>query len=486
MFETSHPFGLFDYLRVPYTVDPEHDGHDGLGRVFLTGRRDRVLLWPLAGETGATKGRRGRYVLDGRPLFGHVVCDGDAARLVPHWDRDWTRAEDVTGSDGVRASVRATANGDVWLPFDPAEVMHEYWSEGYRHAGTPGIRQRLRPALVRLYYAVRPLLPRPVQLAMRRTFTKVQGREEFPDWPVESALHDLYDRLLALLAAFTGEPVPWIAPWPHGRSWAFVLTHDVETDAGCAAIPLLRDEERAAGVVSSWNFVPLRYRTPDAILDGLRAEGCEIGVHGLLHDGRDLESPRMLRKRLPGMRAHADRWGAVGFRSPATQRGWAMMPTTGFDYDSSYHDSAPYEPQPGGSCTYLPYFIDELVELPMTLPMDHTVFTILDRPDGRIWLDKAAYVRDHGGMVLVLTHPDYAVDPRVVDAYRALLDAHARDDTAWHALPKDVAAWWRRRAASTIERAASGWTVTGPAAGEARVRLAGADAVSAPDDMHVA
>lgn len=478
MFETSHPFGFFDYLRVPYTTGPSRDVHDGLGRVFLAGRRDRALLWPLAG-TGS--GRRGRYELDGKPLFGHVVPDDAAAGLVPDWDREWTRTYELTEPDGVRASIRVDTTGGVWLPFDPAEVMHEFWSEGYRDAGPRGVRQRLRPALVRLYYAMRPLLPRQVQLAMRRVFSKVQGQQDFPDWPVESALHDLYDWLLALLAQFAGEPVPWLAPWPYGRSWALVLTHDVETAAGCDAIPLLREEERTAGLVSSWNFVPLRYQTPDAVLDALRDEGCEIGVHGLLHDGRDLESPRMLRKRLPGMRAHAERWGAVGFRSPATQRGWAMMPTLGFDYDSSYHDSAPYEPQPGGSCSYLPYFIEHpaagepLVELPMTLPMDHTLFSILDRQDGRLWLEKAAYVRDHGGMVLVLTHPDYAHDSRVVAAYRALLDAHAHDDTAWHALPRDVAAWWRRRAASTIERAADGWTVTGPAAGEANVRFAGVD-----------
>ena len=50
------------------------------------------------------------------------------------------------------------------------------------------------------------------------------------------------------------------------------------------------------------------------------AAGFEIGVHGLYHDGRDLESQSVLSKRLPAMRDAADLWNAVGFRSPATQR----------------------------------------------------------------------------------------------------------------------------------------------------------------------
>jgi hypothetical protein len=40
----------------------------------------------------------------------------------------------------------------------------------------------------------------------------------------------------------------------------------------------------------------------------------------------------------------------------------------------------------------------------------------------------------------------------------------------WAALPRDVAAWWRRRAASSIERGEDGaWQVVGPTAGEARI-----------------
>jgi hypothetical protein len=74
-------------------------------------------------------------------------------------------------------------------------------------------------------------------------------------------------------------------------------------------------------------------------------------------------------------------------------------------------------------------------------------------------------------MAMIDTHPDYLIDERIMGAYRRLLERYAGDPTAWKALPRDVSAWWRMRAASKIERAGEDWIVTGPAAGGARVEL---------------
>ena len=134
-----------------------------------------------------------------------------------------------------------------------------------------------------------------------------------------------------------------------GRTqWALVLTHDVETADGLAAREPVLELERGLSLRSAWNLVPRRYEVDPELVRGLREEGFEIGVHGLYHDGRDLESPARLHERLPGMRAAAERWGAVGFRSPATVRAWELMPLLGFDYDSSSPDSDPFEPVAGG------------------------------------------------------------------------------------------------------------------------------------------
>jgi hypothetical protein len=350
-------------------------------------------------------------------------------------------------------------------------VMWQFWSEGYQAVGRSQLATVGRAAIVRGYYLARPALPRPVQLRLRRLFTCVQSRSSFPAWPVDDNLHNFYAWLITLIAEVAGQPVPFLDPWPDGRTWALVLTHDVETVAGYRDIELLRSLERERDYRSSWNFVSQRYPVGDDRLRELRDEGCEVGVHGLRHDGRDLASRRLMEQRLPAMREFAERWDATGFRSPATQRNWSLMPELGFDYDSSYSDTDPYEPQPGGCCTYWPYFNQAMVELPMTLPQDHTMFSILQKPGPEIWLDKARHLRNRQGMVLVLTHPDYARDQRVTDSYAGLLEAFRDDDTAWRALPAEVAAWWRDRDASTIRGDGGAWRVEGPASGRGRVRL---------------
>jgi hypothetical protein len=151
------------------------------------------------------------------------------------------------------------------------------------------------------------------------------------------------------------------------------------------------------------------------------------------------------------------------------------MPRLRFEYDSSYTDTDPYEPQPGGCCTYWPFFNEDLVELPITLPQDHTLFEILGHHDATVWVQKARELRRRHGMVLVLSHPDYA-HGAAAQAWETLLDEFADDHTKWQALPLEVAEWWRARADSRPQWCDGAWQVVGPAAGRARVCLTGRDA----------
>jgi hypothetical protein len=311
-------------------------------------------------------------------------------------------------------------------------------------------------------------MPRSLQISLRRAFSRVQARASFPRWPVETALHDVTDIVLQCAADAAGRPLPYLAPWPRGHTWALVLTHDVETANGRDAIGRVRAAEAAAGLRSSWNLVAERYAVDDRLVADLSAAGCEIGVHGLRHDGRDLESRRTLERRLPQMHRWAERWGAVGFRAPATQRDWDLMPMLGFDYDSSYPDTDPFEPIAGGCCSWLPFFNDTIVELPITVPQDHTVFVILRR-GGDLWHMKAEAIRRRGGMALVLTHPDYLIDDVPLHAYERFVRHYADDRTAWAALPREVSDWWRRRAATALRHGADGWRTEGPAAADAAI-----------------
>jgi hypothetical protein len=412
-------------------------------------------------------GARGRI-----PIFARLCSDQAAEGVLARHGGDWSPARAILDDDGAQvASIWRSATGSVFLPFDPDEVCENYWSERYLQLLSSGASRRTRRGAMQAYYRVRALLPRSTQIWLRRQYARKQRRTPFPSWPVETALHDFFDLITAILADVAGEPLPRIAAWPQDWTWALVLTHDVETADGLAAIDPIVELERSLGLRSAWNFVPRRYEVEKERIRELLADGFEVGVHGLYHDGRDLESRERLRERLPQMRAAAERWGAVGFRSPATHRQWDLMPMLGFDYDSSYPDTDPFEPQGGGCCTWLPFFDQEMVELPLTMPQDHTMFVILRDRDETAWVRKADFLRARGGMALIDTHPDYLRDAHIKSAYGRLIERYASDESAWKPLPRDLSAWWRRRAASRIQRSSGDWIVTGPAAEEARIEL---------------
>jgi hypothetical protein len=469
MFESSRSLVIFDHLRVPYAVRVAAENRLESLRPQDPARGAR-LLWPGAQALDDVMPRQ--HVLEGNAMFARVLDDGRSRELLQQVGGTWRPSAAIVDESGVpTGSVWRDDGGSTYFPFDPDEPVLSCWSERYESVVTGARARRLRGALLRSYYGIRPLLPRRVQIAARRRLAKLQARRAFPRWPVEPSLHEFMELVLAEVALVAGEGVPSIAAWPDGHTWAFVLTHDVETTYGYEHVSLMRDVECSLGLRSSWNFVPKRYDVDTGFVRRLAADGFEIGVHGLYHDGRDLVSEATLRERLPAMHEYAAEWGAVGFRSPATHRRWELMPLLGFDYDSSYPDSDPFEPMGGGCCSWLPYFNDELVELPITLVQDHTLFVILKRSDEQLWVDKAEYLRERGGQALLITHPDYMVDEDRLAAYRRLLERYADDPSAWHALPRDVSAWWRRRAASSVVRHGASWVVRGPAQGEGRIHV---------------
>jgi hypothetical protein len=461
MLVANRPSLLLDYFRVPYEV--REDGGDW---GVLTNGAGR-LIWP---SPAIATGRRGLWRVGDTAVYATLAAS-DAVAGRRGSAAGWSAVADVADAEGSTvATIETHSDGTVLLPFDPGDAMISCWSEAYaENAPARGLKR----LAMRSYYAVRPALPRSLQLQMRRGFSRIQARVAFPRWPVEPGLHDLYELLFRLIADAFGEPVPAIGPWPRGKQWALVLTHDVEHAEGYDAIPLMRAIEERMGYRSAWYLVPERdYAVDDAVVADLQTHGFEVGVHGLHHDGRDLAHGHF-HERLPAVRAWGERWHARGFRSPATHRDWELMPQLPFDYDTSSFDTDPFEPQSGGCCTWLPFENRSIVELPLTMTMDHTVFVILRR-GADLWRAKADALRARGGMAMLLTHPDYMREQERLDAYEQFLERYADDETAWRALPQEVAAWWRRRAASSLVRGPSGeYAVDGPAAEEAEVVLLG-------------
>jgi hypothetical protein len=123
------------------------------------------------------------------------------------------------------------------------------------------------------------------------------------------------------------------------------------------------------------------------------------------------------------------------------------MPELGCVYDSSFPDTDPFQPQPGGCRSILPFFIGDLLELPLTLVQDHTLFEILRRSSSELWIEKSDWVIAHHGLVNVLVHPDYLLEQERLDVYEELLRYLVAQPGAWPARACDVADWWRVRAA---------------------------------------
>jgi peptidoglycan/xylan/chitin deacetylase (PgdA/CDA1 family) len=301
----------------------------------------------------------------------------------------------------------------------------------------------------RSYYTVRPLLPRTIQIRLRQMRVQRIIGHVGAHWPVDRRGWILACQWLYNLNNHTPHALYGLRFWPAGAQCAVVLTHDVEQRQGFDAIEKVAALEEELGFRSSWNIVPERYPIDRTLLRSLVQRGHEIGVHGLYHDGKLFSNHTVFRARLEKIADYAVEWGARGFRSPATLRHPAWMQELPFEYDASFFDTDPFEPQPGGCSHVFPFLLGRLVELPYTMPQDHTLFEVIRCNPLDIWLNKAKWIRSVGGMILMLTHPDYLREPSRLAQYRKVLE-HIREwDDTWRALPIEAAHWWRRRHASS-------------------------------------
>ena len=84
-------------------------------------------------------------------------------------------------------------------------------------------------------------------------------------------------------------------------------------------------------------------------------------------------------------------------------------------------------------------------------------------------------IRAHNGIISILVHPDYIIEPRAQDVYRNLLGyvTDLRDHNhLWTPLPGEVAAWWRLRSRMELVCEGGKWRVEGPGKERASVAYA--------------
>ena len=363
----------------------------------------------------------------------------------------------------------------VKLPFDPAQVIDNLRRERYCVNAT-GVKMLSAHGAVRAaYYLARPMLGVLVRKHLQRWFFRGWEQIPFPKWPVDLTVENILEQLLVLsMKSRNVTRVPFIWFWPDGAQSCTMMTHDVETRAGRDFCPQLMDLNDSFGIKSSFQIVPeKRYAVPESFLEGIRHRGFEVNVHDLNHDGRLMCDREEFLRRAERINHYGRKFGAQGFRSAVMYRHTDWYDALDFSYDMSVPNVAHLDPQQGGCCTVLPFFIGKILELPLTTTQDYSLINILNDYSIRLWKEQVSLIRARHGFISFIIHPDYNIDTGARRVYAELLqylsDLRSQGET-WIALPRDVAAWWRMRSQMNLIKAGHSWYIEG--AGSERARLA--------------
>src|ERR1700722_9275902 len=367
-------------------------------------------------------------------------------------------------------------DGTVSLSFDPDEVVGNLTQEKYSHANDGGPVKLSSPAN-RIYYLIRPALPVAARKHLQRIRLKGWEKIPFPTWPVDRTVDTLLsDLLLLAMKACRTKRIPFIWFWPKGVASAAIMTHDVETPLGRDFSSTLMDIDDSFGIKSSFQVVPEeRYEVPSYYLDSITHRGFEVAVQDLNHDGRLYLNREEFLKRAVRINEYGRQWGAEGFRAAILYRRQDWFDDLDFSYDMSVPNVAHLDPQRGGCCTVMPYFVGKMLELPVTTTQDYTLFHILKSYSLDLWKRQIDLIMERNGLVSFIIHPDYITTPRELETYKALLGYLAelrKSRNLWIATPREVSRWWRKRSQMRLVEFRGGWHIEGPGSEDAQIAYA--------------
>ena len=369
---------------------------------------------------------------------------------------------------GVSAS-----NSGVQLPFDPDEVIENLRLERYSKTGWSAYDQ----ALKNIYYSVRPLTTR----SFRRYIQKLRASDwqhaTFPHWPVDTSVENICEQLLTLtLQAKNVERIPFVWFWPNRASGCVLMTHDVEAEEGRDHCLDVLDLDASCGINASVQIVPEdRYEVSAEFLGKIRSRGHEVCVQDLNHDGRLFDDREEFRRRAKRINRYAKEYGAQGFRAAVLYRRPDWFEDLEFSFDMSIPNVARIDPQRGGCCTLMPYFIGDLLEIPVTTVQDYMLFHLLDERSIDLWKTQVELILAKHGLASFIVHPDYILEQETQEVYRNLLtwlqhERATRD--LWFALPGEINTWWRARQTMNVVKRGDFWRVEGDSSERATLAFA--------------
>ncbi len=293
--------------------------------------------------------------------------------------------------------------------------------------------------LAKTFYILKPLIPRNVQIFLRRILIKTKVKKFKDVWPILKS---------------AGMKPQGFPDWKDNKKFTFVLTHDVELQGGHDKCIELMKLEKHLGFRSSFNFVPERYNVSSEVRDEVVRNGFEVGVHGLNHDGKLFSSREVFSTRAKKINGYLEQWNAVGFRAPAMHHNLEWQHELKVKYDLSTFDTDPFEPQADGVGTIFPFFVkrngstEGYWEFPYTLAQDFTLLILMNESN-EIWKKKLDWIAENGGMALLNVHPDYInfshtpnkTEEFHVNQYEGFLKyvKSKYKNQYWNPLPKELA-----------------------------------------------
>jgi hypothetical protein len=411
------------------------------------------------------QGPAGFFTLSGIRLYGRTnagVCSRSPEGDLPRVDSSIVRQDGVT-----------------YLPFSPDELIDNLRREKYAASVNTQISYVSNNQSLprRLYYAIRPLLPVGVRKHLQRIALQDWSKISFPSWPIDATVENFVDWLwIAILNASGEKEIPFIWYWPRSHQSCAIMTHDVETGAGQDFCPTVLKLEAEFGIKSAFELVPeVRYVISSEVMEAIKKAGSEVCVHGLNHDGRLFSSEELFRTRVKAINQYAQKWEAKGFRSSLMYRNFDWYDGFKISYDMSVPNVAHLDPQRGGCCTLFPYFVGDVLELPLTTIQDYPLFNIIRTDPMQMWSGQIDSITEKHGLVSFIIHPDYIVEPEKQEIYRRLLHLlvkHSTERGMWLALPGEVDTWWRERAKMTLEMREGSWVIRGEGSERASIAFA--------------
>jgi hypothetical protein len=411
-------------------------------------------------EKGPLSERKGYF------RFGNNVCYGR---------HSGGQVIDTVAHDLYNALLDTTTDhGTTYLPFDPSEVLSNLQCELYTGDWRDGF---VKSALIRMYYLLRPFLSFSMRSYVKGLHLHGWADLPFPSWPVDCSVDGVVEQLLLLsVRASDSGRVPFIWFWPEGATSCAIMTHDVETEAGREFCPDLMDIDDSFGIKSSFQIVPEGcYQVSAAFLASLRERGFEVGIHDLNHDGHLYRTRKQFLRRAARINSYGEQYGAQGFRAGVLYRKQLWFDALDFSYDMSIPNVAHLDPQQGGCCTVMPFFIGKIVELPVTTTQDYMLFHMLNDYSIDLWKQQIELIMEKAGLISFIAHPDYIRKPRELAIYKELL-AHLEDLKKKKNLlittAGEVNRWWRQRAAMSLVEDDERLRIEGVGSERARVAYA--------------